>query len=251
MGPAGTPWGVSEFDLATTEIVEQSWLSRRTQRLLLVVAVLAVAAASLVGSSVLARADTVPVRPAVDTTEATPTQPRASDLTSLLPAAILGAPLPDQNQPASPPVASGPVALESIPFDWQRLLPGWTIEFAGFHEELLGGTSWQDQQITIWVRPEQTIGQIRHVIAHELGHALDVTYFDEAVRVRWMVARGFEADEAWWPESGENDYSSPAGDLAEAVASWVNGTEHWAGTGRVPTDADIALLRELLSTSLT
>ena len=168
----------------------------------------------------------------------------------MLPAAGLGAPLPDHEQGATTPDAAGALALEGIPFDWQRLLPGWSIEFAGFHDELMGGTSWQERHSTIWVRPGLTIGQIRHVVAHEIGHALDVTYFDEAVRVRWMVERGFAADDAWWPESGENDYASPAGDLAETMATWINGTHHWAGTGERPTGDDVALLRELLVTSL-
>ena len=242
---------MTEFDLATTETVEESWLSFRAQRLLLGVAVLLVAAASLVGSSMLARADTGEVRPAVDQAAASAAARTPDvDLASALPAATLGTPLPDHERNAATPEAAGAVALESIPFDWQRLLPGWTIEFAGFHDELLGGTSWQDQRITIWVRPDQSIGQIRHVVAHEIGHALDVTYFDETIRVRWMVARGFAADDAWWPESGENDYASPAGDLAETMATWVNGPHHWAGTGEAPTGADIELMRELLLTSL-
>ncbi len=65
-----------------------------------------------------------------------------------------------------------------------------------------------------------------------------------------MTQRGFGVDGDWWPESGENDYASPAGDLAETIATWVNGTDHWAGTGAEPTEADIVLLRELLSASL-
>jgi hypothetical protein len=244
---------VTEFHPETTEIVEDSWLSLRTQRLMLVVAVLVVAGASLVGSTMLARADTaadprVEADPAVGVPAA---DTSTVDLASLLPAATLGTPLADPDRPASTPDASGPTALDSIPFDWQRLLPGWTIESAGYHEDLLGGTSWQDQRITIWIRPEQSIGQIRHVIAHEIGHALDVTYFDESVRTRWMVQRGFRVDDAWWPESGENDYASPAGDLAETIATWVNGTEFWAGTRAEPTDADVAFVRELLSTSFT
>ena len=152
---------------------------------------------------------------------------------------------------AGSPEDTGAEALATIPFDWQQLLPGWTVEFDGYHEELLGGTSWREQHITLWIRPEQSLGQIRHVLAHEIGHALDVTYFDEPLRTRWMTQRGFPTGDAWWPESGENDYASPAGDLAETIATWVNGTEYWAGTGDRPTDADIALLRELLAHALT
>lgn len=242
---------MTEFHLESTETVDRSWLSLGTQRLMLVAVVLVVAGASLVGSTVLARADTAAapraeLAPKIDEASA---DPATADLAALLPAATLGTPLPDPDRATSTPETSAAGALDSIPFDWQPLLPGWTIEFAGFHEELLGGTSWQDRRITIWVRPEQSIGQIRHVIAHEIGHALDVTYLDESVRTRWMTHRGFPSEDDWWPESGENDYASPAGDLAETVATWVNGTDHWAGTGDEPTDADVALLRELLAAS--
>lgn len=249
-GRPDTAGGVTEFDLATTETVEEPWLSLRAQRLLLGAVVVFVAGAALVGSSMLARADTGEVRPAVDAAAVAADPGPARNLASVLPAASLGAPLPDHEQTATTPDAAGALALDGLPFDWQLLLPDWSIEFAGFHDELLGGTSWQEQRITIWVRPGQTIGQIRHVVAHEIGHALDVTYFDEAVRVRWMAERGFAADDGWWPESGENDYASPAGDLAETMATWVNGTHHWAGMGERPTGDDVALLRELLVTSL-
>ncbi len=243
---------MTEFHLESTETVERSWLSLRTQRLLLVVASVAVGGASLVGSTMLARAGTAPdaraeTAPSLDA----PTTGPRTDLAALLPAATLGQPLPDPDRAASVPDVAGAAALETIPFDWERLLPGWTIEFAGHHDDLLGGTSWRERHITIWIRPEQSVGQVRHVIAHEIGHALDVTYFDQPVRTRWMTQRGFDPDGDWWPRSGANDYASPAGDLAETIATWVNGTDHWAGTGGEPTDADIALVRELLSSSLT
>ena len=244
---------MTEFHLESTETVERSWLSLRTQRLALVAAVMVVAGASLVGSTMLARADTAPeARDEMPASVAPPAPGRTgTNLAALLPAATLGQPLPDPDRPATVPDATGSAALATIPFDWERLLPGWTIEFAGHHDDLLGGTSWQERRITIWIRPEQSLGQVRHVIAHEIGHALDVTYFDHALRTRWTAQRSFDPDEDWWPESGENDYASPAGDLAETIATWVNGTDHWAGTGGEPTEADIALVRELLAASFT
>ncbi len=163
---------MTEFDLETTETVERSWLSLRTQRVMLVAAALMVGGASLVGSTMLARAGTAPepraeIVPSADDPSAEPT----TELAALLPAATLGTPLPDFDRTAASPSTSGAAALDTIPFDWQRLLPGWTIEFGGHHDDLLGGTSWREEHITIWIRPEQSVGQVRHVIAHELGHA--------------------------------------------------------------------------------
>ncbi len=244
---------MSDFDLRPTEIIEVSWISRGTQRLLLAIVVLATAAAALVGSTLLARADTAGPPPVdiqsaatVEATAAATDEGSVADPVVVLPAARLGTPLTGEQIPGATPEITGATALETIPIDWEQLLPGWTISFAGYDEDLLGGTSWQDRQITIWIRPDQTIGQVRYVIAHELGHAFDVTYLDQVDRDRWMTRRGFDADETWWPESGENDYASPAGDLAETIASWIDGTNHWAGTRPAPTDADLVVMRELL-----
>ena len=165
-----------------------------------------------------------------------------------LPAAALGTPSGDPT--SGSPAEVGTAALASLPIDWQSLLPGWSVSFEGFNESLLGATAWAERHITIYVRPEQSVDQVRHVLAHELGHALDITHLDDSARSAWSTHRGFDHDSAYWPETSDNDYATPAGDLAETVAAWVNGADHWAGTRAIPTDADIEVLAGLFAQGL-
>lgn len=136
-------------------------------------------------------------------------------------------------------------ALAGISYPWQELLDGWTIEFQTSTDGLFGLTLVPERRIEIYVRPDQSPAMVRHVIAHELGHAVDVTLNDGPDRRRWEEARGLSSA-PWWPDSGAADFRTGAGDFAESFAAWQVGPSGFRSELAPPPDgAQIELLAEL------
>lgn len=141
----------------------------------------------------------------------------------------------------------GLAALEGLRYRWSELLPLWTIEFKAPNEDLFGLTHTQEMRIEIFVRADQTEEMLQHVIAHELGHAVDVTLNDGDDRRRWQEARGIE-DKDWWPGSGATDFATGAGDFAESFAAWQVGPEDFRSElGDAPSVRSLDLLALLAS----
>lgn len=110
------------------------------------------------------------------------------------------------------------LALAQISFPWEERLPGWRIEFLPERKGYRGSTFPADKLIQIYLRPDLTTADYVHVVAHEIGHAIDVTLLDEEDHQLWNLARGREFDADWWVASGADDFSSGAGDWAECFA---------------------------------
>ncbi len=143
------------------------------------------------------------------------------------------------------PESRGQAALALISYPWQELLPEWTIEFLPETRGLYGLTLVSDKHIEVYVRDNQDLGLLAHVIAHELGHAVDVTMNNGSDRRRWEDSRGIDS-EPWWPGNGDTDFSTGAGDFAEAFAAWQVGDHSFRSTlGNPPTIEQEALLAEL------
>ena len=152
--------------------------------------------------------------------------------------------------PAAPPVTSyerrGAQALAAISYDWRTELPGWTVEFQPERSGFFGLTYTSSKRIVVYVRASQSDAHLAHVVAHELGHAVDVTLNRTADRDRWQAERGFSA--TWWPGNGLNDFSTGAGDFAESFAYWQVGQQAGLFHSRLaglPDQGDRALLAEL------
>lgn len=146
--------------------------------------------------------------------------------------------------PASPE-ARGEAALSAIVYPWRERLHGWSISFHQERDGLFGLTMVTEKRIEIYVRAEQSEGLLAHVIAHEIGHAVDVALNDGPDRRRWQEARGVQSS-PWWPGDGTTDFSTGAGDFAESFAAWQVGTESFRSKLAGPPDAtQIALLIEL------
>ncbi len=139
----------------------------------------------------------------------------------------------------------GAAALGRIAYDWQARLPGWTITFEQANGGPYGMTFTKEKRIEIYVRSDQPAAHLAHVIAHELGHAVDVTLNTGDERRAWQQARGI-SDEDWWPDSGARDFSTGAGDFAESFANWQLDDDIFRSTlADEPDDPELRLMATL------
>jgi hypothetical protein len=83
------------------------------------------------------------------------------------------------------------------------------------------------RRIEIYARPGDDALQLAFDIAHELGHAIDLSLNDSQSRKRWLEARGIKAGTPWFGCNRCSDYSTPAGDFAETFAFLVLGPGHF------------------------
>ena len=122
--------------------------------------------------------------------------------------------------------------LRATPSTWQTRFVG----YAFFNE----------RRIEIYVRSTQTAYDVATVVAHELGHAVDVSLFDADDRETWLIARGL-GDHDWWPEPGAaSDFASGAGDWAESFAHWLLDDVSQSELGAEPDDEQQALIERLV-----
>ncbi len=136
-------------------------------------------------------------------------------------------------------------AIELIGYPWQERLPGWSIRFHAAEEGAYGYTLTQESIIDVYVRNDQSIELLAHVIAHELGHAVDVSLNDGNDRRRWQSTRDIE-DAPWWPNSRAADFATGAGDFAESFAAWQVGPSSFRSElGSIPTPEQEMVLAEL------
>jgi hypothetical protein len=149
--------------------------------------------------------------------------------------------------PPSGTEATGQAALARISYPWQSVLAGWSIEFLDGRAGLLGGTYTYEKRIEIYVRPEHTVDEVAFTLAHELGHAVDVTLLSEAERNTWRTTRGIGADAPWWVESGATDFSSVSGDWAESFAVWQVGGSSHSRLGGQPSAQQVTVMSQLAS----
>ncbi len=110
----------------------------------------------------------------------------------------------------------GARAEKLINYDFEQKLPGWTIVYKGDRRGYRGLTNVPEKTIEIYIDHTDTPFSIAGVLAHELGHAIDVTYLDHDARSQWLAARNLP--KVWWPGNGLSDFHVGAGDFAEAVA---------------------------------
>jgi hypothetical protein len=137
-------------------------------------------------------------------------------------------------------------ALGLLRFDWRALLPGWQIRFLPGRSGIRGATFPDSKVIEIYVRSSDGPDDLAHVVAHELGHALDVTRLDDAKRQVWRATRGIAPGVPWFPSgSGAPDYSTAAGDWAESFAHWQVGAGWYSKLGKPPTPAQTAVMAQL------
>ena len=209
------------------------------QRLALVVAiliatVLASAVAALAAPRPAARAHVLlgafdVVRPtAVEVTFAKPQPPRRTTLTAVT------APQPVARRAprtiGSSPLCSGAgwqqrrgaAALGSL----RHAVPGGvSIAFLPGRGGLKGMTYYDTHHVDVYVGAcdRESDALLRHVVAHELGHAWDSLHLTQTMRADYLAARGIPAGTPWFGCNKCQDFATPAGDFAETYAQWQRG----------------------------
>ncbi len=141
------------------------------------------------------------------------------------------------------PEQVGQLALELLSYDWRAHLPGWSIEFKQGRDGILGYAFFDQQRIEIYVRPSHGPTEVAATLAHELGHAVDVSLLTNDDRAVWTDLRSIDAP--WWPRSSGSDFASGAGDFAEAFAAWQVGEMSRSEVAAQPTPGQLALLASL------
>lgn len=144
-------------------------------------------------------------------------------------------PAPAPRQPAAAPATAGlcsgdgwqqrrgQAALASLRAGAERT--GFRVEFTAARKGYMGLTHLKQRRIEMFVRScdAQPESLLRHVMAHELGHAYDTTHMSTASRAAWQRVRGIPAGTPWYGCSGCTDFATPAGDFAEVYAQWARG----------------------------
>lgn len=134
-----------------------------------------------------------------------------------------------------------------LPFAVVERLPGWSLTFGPARDDVRGLTTPDAQHIQIFVRPDDDEQQLARVVAHEIGHALDLEWNSPGDRARWREVRGLDQSLPWWPSGTTRDFHVGAGDFAEAFASWQTGVASVSEVGGPLDDAARGLLVELTS----
>lgn len=136
---------------------------------------------------------------------------------------VAGAPVaaPVQAQAETHPEQVGAAALELIDYPWRDL--GWEVRFLPGRAGFLGLAIGEERRIEIFVRPEHTVTDVAHTVAHELGHAVDMTWGTDYRRAEYRRMRGFSQRGKWFGCDECSDYATPAGDYAEVFEYWLLG----------------------------
>lgn len=132
-------------------------------------------------------------------------------------------------------------ALDLIHFQWQKL--NYEIVFMPPRPGLRAMTFPGEHRIEVYARPQDDVHLLAYDIAHELGHAIDVTYNNEESRKKWLELRGIDRATPWFGCSGCTDFATPAGDFAETFALILFGPKDFRGRiAPAPTSKQIPVL---------
>lgn len=185
------------------------------------------------------------------TTSSTPPTTIVTPSTSLEgavgPSSVTPSTLAPATTTVAPPASIEEQALALVRYDWQAMFPNLQIDFLGPRNGLRALTYPAEHRIEIFVRDSDTAASLHRVLAHELGHVIDVELNSPDDRDRWLAQRGLAGSTTWWPNESAPDFATGAGDFAEAFAVWETGVQTQSTLAGQPDDADLALLRELAS----
>lgn len=120
------------------------------------------------------------------------------------------------DKPPLPAVDRQKEILSLIHYPYGEL--GFNIAFMGSRLGYRAMTLTARRRIEVYLRPGESADQQAYDLAHELGHAFDLKYNDDARRRRWRELRGIKMSTPWFGCDACPDYATPAGDFAETFA---------------------------------
>jgi hypothetical protein len=126
-------------------------------------------------------------------------------------------------------------ALAMIHFPWQQLK--YQIVLSPPRLGLRAMTFPDKHRIEVYARPKDDVSLLAYDIAHELGHAIDVTYNTPETRKNWMRLRGIDPSTPWFGCDRCSDFETPAGDFAETFALLMVGPKDFRGRIAPPPTA--------------
>ncbi len=162
------------------------------------------------------------------------------------PATVISASAPPRADAVEARAGIGAAAEALLPFEWQTALPGWSIVYSDANDDFRGLTYPYDNTIELYVRDGDTAESLAGILAHELGHAIDVTHFDDEMRLTWSETRNIESAR-WWPDAYASDFETGAGDFAEAFAVWAVNDPSSSRVAHQPTSSQIRVLQSLIA----
>ena len=127
-----------------------------------------------------------------------------------------------------------------------------TVSFKPARAGYLGLTYPARGHVDLFVRScsAEPTALLRHVMAHEMGHAHDAKSMTAAERSAYKAMRGIPASTPWFGCSYCSDFATPAGDFAEAYAQWQRGaSDSRTKIAKVATQAELTKLAALFFTA--
>ena len=121
---------------------------------------------------------------------------------------------------------------------------GVSVSFQGARSGYLGLTYPAQHHVDMFVRScsSESWTLLRHVMAHEMGHAYDAAHMTAASRAAYMAMRGIPAGTPWFGCAYCTDFATPAGDFAETYSQWQRGSSD-SRTRMAPMPGSAALAR--------
>jgi hypothetical protein len=143
------------------------------------------------------------------------------------------------------PTQVGAAAMALIDYPFDEL--GWTVTFHAGRAGYLGLAIGAERRIEIYVRDHHTVFDVAHTVAHEMGHAVDLSFGTEYRRSEYRRMRGLAAGADWFGCDACSDYATPAGDFAEVFEYWVlGGGDFRSRLAGAPGAADLEIISTLL-----
>jgi hypothetical protein len=122
---------------------------------------------------------------------------------------------------------------------------GVTVRFLPGRGDLKGLTYYDSSTVDVFVGncSAESDALLRHVVAHEMGHAWDSLHMTADLRAEYLQARGIAAGTPWFGCSYCKDFATPAGDFAETYAQWQRGSsDSRSQLARPATSSELAQL---------